>query len=63
MQSLIKKKPLIKNETEDHGQSIPKSIGTLTGLRYIFVPNLEILTLNGGDLLHRQAQNGLNLDF
>ena len=35
----------IKNKTEHRGQSIPKSIGTLTVLRCIFGPNLEILTI------------------
>ena len=34
----------IKNETEDQGQSITKSKGTLIVLRGIFCPNLEILT-------------------
>ena len=34
----------IDNKTEDQGRSIQKSIGTLTVLRIIFVPNLEILT-------------------
>ena len=40
----------IKNKTEDRGQSIPKSIGTLTVLRCIFGQNSEILTLSSGDL-------------
>ena len=53
----------IKNEIEDHGQSSPKSIGTWTGLRCIFSPNLEILISIGGDLWHGQAQNGVNFDF
>ena len=34
----------IDNKTEDQGRSIQKSIRTLTVLRTIFVPNLEILT-------------------
>ena len=34
----------IDNKTEDQGRSIQKSIRTLTVLRIIFVPNLEILT-------------------
>ena len=45
----------IKNETEDQGQSSPKPIGTLTVLRCIFGPNLEILTSIGGDLTHEQT--------
>ena len=53
----------IKNETEDQGQSITKSIGTLTVLRCISGPNLEILTSIGGDLSCSQAQTGVNLDF
>ena len=53
----------IKNETEHHGQSSPKSIRTLTVLRCIFGPNLEILTSIGGYLSHGQAQNGVNFDF
>ena len=28
-----------------------------------FVPNLEIVTLIGGELCHAQAQNGVNFDF
>ena len=31
--------------------------------RCIFVPNLEIVTLIGGESWHGQAQNGVNLDF
>ena len=45
----------IKNKTEDRGQSIPKSIGTLTVLRCIFGQNLEILTSISGDLSHGQT--------
>ena len=45
----------IKNETEDQSQSIPKSIGTLTVLRCIFGPNIEILTSISGDLRRRQT--------
>ena len=52
-----------KNETGDQGQSIPKSIGTLTVPRCILGPNLEILTSIGGDLSRGQAQNGANFDF
>ena len=40
----------VKNETEDHDQPIPKSIGTFTMLRCIFGLNLESLTLFGIDL-------------
>ena len=32
-------------------------------LRCIFVPNLEIVTIIGGELWHGQAQNGVNFDF
>ena len=32
-------------------------------LRLIFVPNLEIVTLIGGELWYGQAQNGANFDF
>ena len=32
-------------------------------LRCIFVPNLETVTLIGGELWHGQAQNGVNFDF
>ena len=53
----------IKNETEHQGQSSPKSTGTLTVLRCIFGPNLEIPTSIGGDFSHGQAQNGVNFDF
>ena len=45
----------IKNKTEDQGQSIPKSIGTLPVLRCIFGPNLEILTSISGDLSRGQT--------
>ena len=56
MQSLVKQHRFeIKNETEDQGQSRPKSIGTLTVLRCIFGPNLEIVTSIGGDLSHGQT--------
>ena len=56
MQSLVEKHRFeIKNETEDHGQPSPKSIGTLTVLRYIFGPNSEILTSIGGDLSRGQT--------
>ena len=61
MQILSKKQ--VWYETEHHGQSRPKSIGTLTVLRCIFGQNLEILTSIGGDLSRRQAQNGVNFDF
>ena len=45
----------LKNKTEDRGQSIPQSIGTLTVLRCIFGQNLEILTSINGDLLRGQT--------
>ena len=49
----------IKSESEDQGQSNPKSTGTRTVLRCIFGPNpnLEILTSIGGDLSREQANN------
>ena len=45
----------IKDRTEDRSQSIPKSIGTLTMLRCIFGPNLEVLTLISDDLSRGQT--------
>ena len=42
---------------------IPKSIGTLTVLKCIFVPNLEILTTIGGDLRPGQTDNGASFHF
>ena len=45
----------IKNKNEDRSQSIPKSIGTLTVLRYIFGQNVEILTSMSRDLSHGQT--------
>ena len=55
MQSLVENNRFeIENETEDEAQSIPKSIGTLTLLRCIFRPNLEILTTIWGDLWRGQ---------
>ena len=53
----------IKNWIEDQFQSNPKLVGIWTVPRCIFVPNLEIVTLFGGELWHGQAQNGVNLDF
>ena len=53
----------IKNESEDQGQSSPKSKGTLAVPRCIFGPNLEILTSISGDLSRGQAQNGANFYF
>ena len=51
MQSLLEDNRFeIKNETEDQAQSIPISIGTLTVLRCLFGPNLEILTTIAGDV-------------
>ena len=53
-----------ETKTEDRGQSIPKSIGTLTVLRCIFGPHSEILTSICGDLSRRQSHKlkmGLNL--
>ena len=55
-QTLVEKHMFeIKNETEDQGQSIPKSIGTLTVLGCIFGPHLEILTLIDADLSRGQS--------
>ena len=53
----------IKNEIEDHYQSIPKLTGMLTELRCIFGQNLEILTSTGGEWSCGQAQNCVNFDF
>ena len=53
----------IKNEFEDHDQSIPKLTGILTELRCIFSQNLEILTSTGGEWSCGQAQNSVNFDF
>ena len=53
----------IKNWIEDQFQSSPKLVGIWTVLRCIFVPNLEIVTLIGGELWHGKAQNGVNFDF
>ena len=53
----------IKNWIEDQLQSSPKLIGIWTVLRYIFVPNLEIVTSIGGELWYGQAQNGASFDF
>ena len=54
----------IKNWIEDQFQSIPKLVGIWTVLRCMFVSNLDdIVTSIGGELLHGQAQNGVNFDF
>ena len=53
----------IKNWIEDQFQSSPKLVGIWTVLRWIFVPNLQIVTSIGGELWHGQAQNGVNFDF
>ena len=51
MQSLVEHNRFeIKHETEDQGQSIPKSTGTLSVLKCIFGLNLEILTSTVADL-------------
>ena len=47
----------IKNVIEDQTQSIPKSRETLTMLRCIIGPNLEILTTIGGDLWRGQTHD------
>ena len=54
---------IIKNEIEDHYQSIPKLTGMLTELRCIIGQNLEILTSTGGEWSCGQAQNCVNFDF
>ena len=67
--SLIKKTGFkIENEIEDQDQSIPKLIGILTQAFCTFGPNLVILAWTGdelsrGQLLCRQAQNGVTFDF
>ena len=53
----------IKNWIEDQFRSSPKLVGILSVIRCIFVPNLEIVTSNGGELGHGQAQNEVNFDF
>ena len=53
----------IENWIEDQFQSSPKLVVIWTVLRYIFVPNLEIVTSIGGELWYGQAQNGVNFDF
>ena len=53
----------IENLIEDQFQSSPKLVRIWTVLRCIIVPNLEIVTLIGGELWHRQDQNGVNFDF
>ena len=53
----------IKNWIEDQFQSSLKLVVIWTVLRYIFVPNLEIVTSIGGELWCGQAQNGVNFDF
>ena len=64
MQTLVEKNRFeIKNETEDQGQSSPKSIGTLKVPRCISGPILENLTSIGGDFSSGQAQNGVNFNF
>ena len=63
MQSLVENNRFeIKNETEDQAQSILKSIGTLTVLGCIFIPNLEILDSIGGDLWYGQTHK-LKMEF
>ena len=53
----------IKNWIEDQFQSSPKLVGIWTVLTCLFVPNLDIVTLIGGELWHGQAQNGINFYF
>ena len=44
--------------------SIKPEIGRdLNSAKMHFVPNLEIVTLSGGELWHGQAQNGVNFYF
>ena len=44
-------------------QSTPKTIGILTRVFCTSGPNLVILARMGDELLHGQAQNGVNFDF
>ena len=44
-------------------QSTPQTIGILTKVFCTAGPNLVVLAQTGGELLHRQAQNGVNFDF
>ena len=53
----------IKNCIEDQLQSSSKLVVIWSVLRCIFVPNLEIVTLIGGELWHGEAQNEVNFDF
>ena len=58
-QRLVEKKRFeIKYKTEDHGQSVPKSIETITVLGCIFGPTLEIFTSINENLQCVQAENG-----
>ena len=41
----------------------PKTTGILTNVFSTSVPNLMALAWTGDELLTRQAQNGVNLDF
>ena len=53
----------IKNKIEDYDQSNPKSIRTLTVVRCISGPDLEILPSIGGELSHEKAENMVKFDF
>ena len=44
-------------------QSTPKTIGILTKVFCTSSPNLVVLAQTGDELLHGQAQNGVNFDF
>ena len=44
-------------------QSTLQTIGILTKLFCTSGPNLVVLAWTGDELLHRQAQNGVNFDF
>ena len=46
-----------------HAQSTPKTIGILTKVFCTSGPNLVVLAWTGDELLHEQAQNGVNFDW
>ena len=46
----------VKFDLEGQGQSLPKTIGILTKVFYIYDPNLVILALTGHELSRRQAK-------
>ena len=47
----------VKFDLEGQGQSLPKTIGILTKVFYIYGPNLVILAENGDELSRGQARD------